>query len=178
MSELRLTAPTPENILIRTGTLADLGILALVMERAYAQRDSLALPANASEATHKELEDDYNTPGAWTHVAVTGGTVAGFALGFPASEAADITTDPRTEYLSLLMVEPEFWGRGIASCLLDKVEDRARQADKQQVVLWTRQTNNRRTQSVYERRQYNRTSNTKDDGPYGPQYQYRLNLLD
>ena len=176
MSEPLQAALAEQEIVIRTGTAADLGALALVMVRAYSERDNLSLPKSANQAAHDEIKFDFGTSDAWTYVAVKGDRIAGFALGFPSSEATDISTDHQTDYLSLLMVEPGFWGHGIGNRLLDTIEDSVRSANKQRLVLWTRQANNGRAQSIYERRGYKRTGITKQDGPYGPQYQYQLDL--
>ena len=176
MTEPELAPQVEQESVIRIGTNTDLNALALVMERAYAQRDNLALPTTAKQVSSEEIELDLNTPGAWIYTAELGSRVAGFAIGFPYSETPGAVTDTRTEYLSLLMVEPAFWGRGIGSRLLDLVELQARQAGRQHVLLWTRQANNSRTQSIYARRHYKRTGKTANDGPYGPQYQYRLDL--
>jgi ribosomal protein S18 acetylase RimI-like enzyme len=175
MNEPGWTPPCEQEISMRTGTLADLGALALVMERAYAARDNLELPTTANQAGLNEVRTNLTTPSSWNYIASISTEIVGYTIGFPASEAAITVADPETEYLSQLMVDPDFWGRGIATRLLDRVEARARQVGKRHVILWTRQANNSRSQALYERRQYHRTEETKD-GYYGPQYQYQLDL--
>jgi GNAT superfamily N-acetyltransferase len=175
MPESKLPSFNEQASSIRIGTLQDVGALALVLARANAKRDDLPLPTGVSQASCGDLEGRMNIPGAWTHVAVNAGKAVGFALGYPSSEVSSIPTDSETDYLSLLMVEPEFWGRGVASSLLDSINDYTRQANKQHLVLWTRQANNSRTQSVYLHKGYKLTGKTRDSR-HGPQFQFMLDL--
>ena len=176
MSEPSLIRPGPEGITFRPGTLADLGSFAIVMDRAYAGRDNLELPSVANEDSIKELLQDMDEPGVWSSIAHDACSPCGFVLSFPATEPVDTVAGHSTEYLSLLMVDPEYWGRGIAGQLLGEAELRAYRGDKQYMTLWTRQANNQRSQTLYERRSYVLTGETKEDSHYGAQVQYRLDL--
>lgn len=167
-----------ESIQYRDAVETDLGAIALVMQRANALRDGQPLPACVDDAVIlDDLHTRMNKDGAWTHVAAHHQRIAGFALGYPYSKGENAPVDPVTEYLSLLMVEPDYWGRGIAGKLLDIVAARAREAHKNRLVLWTRQDDNIHARSVYEHKGYTATGETRlSRHGFGLQMQYALDL--
>jgi ribosomal protein S18 acetylase RimI-like enzyme len=75
------------------------------------------------------------------------------------------------------MIEPNYWGRGIGGMLLDIAANSARQADKQQLLLWTRAEDNERARGLYERKGYSLTERTRiSQHGHGLQVQYALDL--
>lgn len=167
-----------ESLCYRPAVEADLGAMALLMERANTFRDGQPLPERIEdESVVEDIRGRMHKPGAWTHVAVDEARLAGFMLGYPYSRGEDAPIDPIKEYLSLLMVEPDYWGRGIASKLLDIAAERARQADKQQLLLWTRADENGHARIVYEHKGYVATGRTRmSRHGYGFQVQYAIDL--
>lgn len=130
-----------EPITFRPAIEADLGMMALVMERANSLRNGLPLPDRVDDS---ELDNFYartETDGVWTHAAIVSNGIAGFTLGYPYSDTQ--------EYLSLLMVEPRYWGKGIAGKLLDIAAYRARMNNKEQLLLWTGADDNERARGGY-----------------------------
>ncbi len=167
-----------ESIQFRAAVEADLGAMALVMECANALRDGRSLPASIENDTVlDDLHSRMHKEGAWTHVAADQKRIAGFMVGYPYSRGVEAPVDPTKEYLSLLMIDPDYWGKGIAGRLLDIAASRARQADKQQLLLWTRTEDNERAKAVYERKGYVVTGSTRiSQHGYGLQVQYALDL--
>ncbi|HSH56109.1 MAG TPA: GNAT family N-acetyltransferase [Candidatus Limnocylindrales bacterium] len=167
-----------ESIRYRPALEADLGAMALVMERANAFRDGQPLPTCIeNESVVDDLRTRMHKEGAWTNVAADHDRIAGFMSGYPYSEGENAPVDRTKEYLSLLMIEPDYWGRGIASRLLDIAASRARQAEKQQLLLWTRANENARARSVYEHKGYVATGRTRvSQHGYGLQVQYAVDL--
>lgn len=164
-----------EVIQTRDADPKEIGAIALVIARANAQRDGEPLPTTTTDAQISDLQERMDKPSAWTYVAVENGQVAGLALGYPRTDEDTSPLAADTEYLSLLMVEPNAWGKGIASRLLDLVAERACIAGRSHLALRTRNEDNDHARSVYEHKGFVLTGVTKDS-PYGLQVEYRLDL--
>ncbi len=166
-----------ESLAFREAQPDDFPAIALLIERANAQRDRQPLPETLTDASVVEsLVAKSNKTGAWTDVALLEGKIAGISLGYPTSETTDLSgVYPSAEYISLLMVEPEHWGKRIASLLLDRAAERARHGNKHQLVLLTRETDNGHARQFYEHKGYTQTGNTRPS-KYGRQVLYLLNL--
>lgn len=164
-----------ESIEFRNAHPQEVGAIALVIARANAQRDGVILPNAVEGSEVLDVQERMARPGAWTYVAVENDQVAGLALGYPRPEEGASPTAEDTEYLSLLMVEPNSWGKGIASRLLDLVAEKARAAGRSRLTLRTREADNDHARSVYEHKGFAFTGVTKDS-PYGLQVEYQLDL--
>lgn len=166
-----------ESITSRDMHDADLPGVTLLIERANAQRDRLPLPVTPTDLrTVEKIKDKVNRPGAWADIASVGQSLAGVCLGYPVSQARDLPVEyTGGEYISLLMVEPAYWGRGIASKLLDQAADRTRQMNKQQLLLLTREAHNDHARGVYEHKGFTLTGDTRPS-EYGLQVLYLMNL--
>jgi len=118
----------------------------------------------------RPVPDDPAAPDASHHQAVARwerdiAAVDGIALGWFGAdrlEAAVLVVPARADngrgdvisgwaHLSLLATDPEHWGRGLASRLLDHTEVRVAEQGHQLVELWT-QRDNLRARRLYERR--------------------------
>jgi GNAT superfamily N-acetyltransferase len=114
-------------------------------------------------------------PGAWTYVATADDRVIGFALGFPGDGVKDSGRESDAEYLSLLFVEPNQWGKRIASRLMDVVIERAQRDGKHELALWTRDDDNEHARGVYEHRGF-ALSGLRRVSRHGRQVHYQLEL--
>lgn len=160
-----------ETITFRQALPQEAGAIALVLSRANAQRDEEPLPPSvtASEVVH--MRQRMAVSGTWTYVAADGERLAGFALGFPGDGTGEVGTEAAAEYLSLLMVEPEYWGRRIASRLLDLAAERARAAGRSRLTLWTRDLDNEHARGAYEHKGFRLTGLARGSH-YGRQVHY------
>ena len=123
----------------------------------------------------QELPGRMAQPDAWTRVATNEGQLVGFSLGYPAEHDPTMPNAANAEYVSLLMVEPEYWGRLIGSRLLRLAAGHARNSKRDAVILWTREPDNARAHAFYEHNGYTSTGDTRHkDGEL--QRQYRLDL--
>ena len=145
----------------KIATKNDARAMALVMERANELRDGKPLSSEVSDAVLEDITERMSRHGVWVYVAVHQKNVVGLMLGYPYSQGEDMLIDPLRDYLSLLMVDPEYWGKGIASKLLDIAADNARKTGKQQLMLWTRKEDNDHARSVYEHKGYIATGRTR-----------------
>jgi GNAT superfamily N-acetyltransferase len=164
-----------EAVEFRDAIPQEIGAMALVIARANAQRDGEPIPTGVDDAQILDLQERMSRPNAWTYVAVNEGGLVGVALGYPRANEGAPSRTVDTEYLSLLMVEPDSWGKGIASRLLDLVAERARLAGRSYLTLRTRDESNGRARSVYEHKGFSLTGVTKDS-QYGRQVEYQLDL--
>lgn len=139
--------------------------------------DGKPLPVIADNDQFSDLQERMDRPNAWAYVAVDDNEVAGFALalGYPRTDESTSATMADTEYLSLLTVEPNSWGKGIASGLLDLVAERARNSGRSRLTLRTRDADNNHARSIYEHKGFVLTGATKDS-QYDRQVEYQLDL--
>jgi ribosomal protein S18 acetylase RimI-like enzyme len=70
------------------------------------------------------------------------------------------TIHPHAGHVSMVFVEPERWGRGVGSRLLDALHREMRARDWRTSSLWTR-SNNLRARRLYEGRGYSLTDEVK-----------------
>jgi GNAT superfamily N-acetyltransferase len=139
---------------IRVGTTADIGKMALVMERANAARDGQQLlEVVTDEYRLAEIHTRMGYMGAWSYLAENEKESAGFVLGHPSFSEDTIESREEDEYLALLMIEPRYWGKGVGSTLLDKAADKAITLGRERLILWTVNDNSRARQ-LYERKGY------------------------
>lgn len=168
---------TVEDFEFRHAIGEDAEAISLVIQRANAARDGLALPIALTDSeTRRDLGDRMVKPGSWAFVATAGSKIVGFALGYPSSEAAHLLPDPDTEYLSLLMVDPDLWGQKVASRLIDMAVTQTSEKDRHQLILWTRYEENERARTFYEHKGFELTGETRVSEKRGLQVQYLMNL--
>lgn len=164
-----------ESLEFRNAVPQEVGAIALVIARANAQRDGIVLPNAIEDTEALDLHERMNRPHAWTYVATKEDEIAGVALGYPRIDEDVPAADAETEYLSLLMVEPNAWGQGIASRLLDLVAERARNAGRSKLALWTRGDDNEHARVFYEHKGFVFTEQTRLS-KHGQQVEYQLTL--
>lgn len=169
------TQAEAEIIIRSTMTVRDIGAMALVTQRASAFREDQPLPDQPSHEAVADIEERITKDGFWTYMATDQNRMAGFVLGHPSSEQENIPSDPDVEYLSLLMIDPDYWGQRVASRLLDAAAERAKHIGRKEMVLWTSQTNHRARQ-VYEHKGFVLTDQTRISEYRGPQVQYSISL--
>jgi GNAT superfamily N-acetyltransferase len=150
--------------------------LALVFERATAGRDEMFLPTEIEDTQDVGyVEERMNRIEAITRVATWGQNIIGFAISHPLIETESSSDDIDTEHLSLLMIDPDYWGRRVASVLLNMTIDHARDIGRSHLTLWTRAEDNDRAQGVYKHKGFSPTGVFKDTD-HGTQFHYRLDL--
>ena|ERR1017187_1881487 len=165
---------------IRPGTIADIGKMALVLERANSFRNSNPLPETVTDqAALERLKGRMAWPNAWSFITDAPDRMAGFVLVHPS--LGEVTLEatqqsrPDVEHLALLMTEPRYWGKGIGTKLLDIAAENARDNGKEQMILWTAR-NNIRARRLYEHNGYVLSNRTRVSEFRGPLVQYILDL--
>jgi len=174
-SHLTPGGPQPAELPIRLEPLPEIDALALVRERAKAQRLGWALPETASAEARAEIHTRIGRAASWLYVAEDGAELAGFVLGYPSAGEETIETDDRIEYLALLMVEPVYWGRGIGRQLLRAALAHAVDLGRRQLTLWTAE-DNPYARGLYESEDYQLTGRQRISPRHGPLVEYRLDL--
>lgn len=155
----------------------ELAELTIVMERANAGRDGNPLPTSMegkSEAI-EAMRARMNKIAAETYVATLGEKIVGFSMSHPLIDPEHTDSDGDTQHLSLLMVDPDYWGERIASKLMDITVEHARNSGKRQLTLWTRKADNSRAQAVYGHKGFILTG-VERLSEHGEQVQYQLGL--
>jgi GNAT superfamily N-acetyltransferase len=166
---------TLNNIDFKVANSDEIYKLALVMERAKAKRDLLDAPTEPSKQTLEDVQTRLDRIGAKAHVAVYDGETVGFVLSHPLVELEKTVENTDTQHLALLMVDPEHWGKRIASKLIDQTMEQARQSGKHYVTLWTNELDNERARAVYEHKGFKLTGAHKV-GQEGKQVHYQADL--
>lgn len=149
--------------------------MALVLERAVASRDGLPLPVVVREqSSHEDIESHLEFSDAWMYVAedLDGDKIVGFVIGHSPLTPRIATT---AEYLALLMTEPNYWGFGIGTALLDRAAEEARAKSKHEVFLWVAATNVR-ARRLYEHHGYRLAERQRVHERQGLSELYRLGL--
>lgn len=159
--------------------MADTPSVALLIERANAQRDNLPLPEVLTDLKSvQKIQHKIHLPGAWAVRANFDSRLAGICIGYPVSQARDLPVQyAGGEYISLLMVEPAFWGRRVASTLIDYVAELARQKNSHELLLLTREAQNDHARTIYEHKGFVLTGDTRPS-KYGTQVLYIMRLYD
>jgi ribosomal protein S18 acetylase RimI-like enzyme len=94
-------------------------------------------------------------------VGCDGELVVAMALSEPYRERHGAgTVRPRAGHVSMVFVDPERWGRGVGSRLLDALHREMRARDWRTSSLWTR-SNNVRARRLYEGCGYSLTDDVK-----------------
>jgi GNAT superfamily N-acetyltransferase len=161
----------------RSAAQGDTKEMAVLVERARAKRDQQPLPLVVTDKLEfARISERIRRPGAWTHLAYDGSRLVGFVAGDPTLTKGRDAFIQGSEHLGLLMVDPEYWGRGIGGQLLDWAAEYNRGKSKKHIELWT-QKDNVRARALYERKGYYLTGAEKrmeDRGVESIQYQLDL----
>ncbi|MDP9110632.1 MAG: GNAT family N-acetyltransferase [Candidatus Eremiobacteraeota bacterium] len=139
------------SVTIRRGSVDDLPRTSEVWDRAnrhYGRTLAAEHQGNAivENTARRMINDD-----ADLLVAEVDGKLAGMLLGSPVRE--DRGSGPVIEglaHISWVAVEPAYWGRGVATLLIEELLDIFRAKKVSRVRLWTHQ-DNVRAQRIYER---------------------------
>ncbi len=161
----------------RPAAQGDTQEMAVLAERARAERSQQPLPLAVTDKLElARISERIQRPGAWTHLAYDGQRLVGFVAGDPTlTEDRDAFIEG-SEHLGMLMVDPEYWGRGIGEQLLDWAAEHNRAKGMQHIELWTPK-DNVRARALYERKGYYLTGAEKrleERGVEGIQYQLDL----
>ena len=138
----------------RPATQRDIKEMSVLSDRARAKRDQQ--PHSSTTTDNLEparISERIRRPGAWTYLAYDGSRLVGFDAGDPTSTEERDAFVEGSEHLGMLMVDPEYWGRGIGGQLLDWVAEHTRGKDAKHIELWT-QKDNVRARTLYERKGY------------------------
>src|SRR3989344_2243750 len=142
----------PVHFTFRVGITADIDAMALTMERANAGRDGRPLPEVITD--EYRLEEVHRRMGyedSWTYLAESGRKLAGFVLGHSSDTEDTIETREQDEYLALLMAEPDTWGTGVSSVLVDMAYDHARALGRERMLLGPGGHNNALSRRFYKK---------------------------
>jgi ribosomal protein S18 acetylase RimI-like enzyme len=102
----------------------------------------------------EKLDDDE----ACVVIGIESGRVVAMALAEPGREArGQGAIAPGLGHVSMVFVDPERWGRGVGTSLLDALHYAMLERGWRTSSLWTRVTN-RRARRLYERRGYRQTA--------------------
>ena len=121
---------------IRPGTLDDIEAMALVTERTNADRAGLPLPTAipAPSEDYQDLLENNRYPGYWSHAALVDDRLAGFVAGYPGIlRGEDAGAD--SEYLWLLMIDPDYQRRGLGRTLLRLAAGKAEENGADSIFL-------------------------------------------
>lgn len=159
---------------IRHGDPGDIGAMALTQERAWAQEagDPL-LPSRPTYFCRKLIAMCFAAPNAWSFVAPAEDRLAGFAIGAPIM-GGDTRAEP-TDYLSFLMVEPDYWGLGLGATLLGAAANDALDCGYQRMSLFT-PVKAQRARGLYEHRGFRPTGEQASHSRHGLMMQYIAHL--
>jgi ribosomal protein S18 acetylase RimI-like enzyme len=133
-----------ERFEIKPAAPEDTEPMALLLERINASRNGLPLPSELPAETREKacLEERTYWDGYWSQLAMDGDTLAGFANGYsgdsknsPAHNTAEHRT--KSEYLWLLMVDPDYQRRGLGRHLLRLAGCQAKLAGARELTLKT-----------------------------------------
>lgn len=109
-------------------------------------------------------------------IAEVGGKLAGMLLGSPSREnRGDGPIIAGWAHVSWVAVDPAYWGRGIATQLMEDLLERLREKKFRHVQLWTHQ-DNVRAQRVYERLGFTATGQQMTDSVGALILHYALDL--
>ncbi len=164
-----------EAIQYRQAAFSEAAALALTMERANAPRAGEPVPEVASGQALEDVDTRMKRIAARTYAAAYGERIIGFALSHPLIETGDPHAYTDTQHLSFLMVDPDYWGRGIASNLIDLTADHARATRRGLLTLWTDEIDNDRARALYGRKGFI-LSGVRRTIEQRSQLQYVLNL--
>ena len=171
-----MTTPESVDFELRQGRISDIGAMALVLERANAQKNGDKLQEGIIDPeTYIRIQQRLEKPHSWSYVSIHADKVVGFVIGHPSVEDETLIADPKAEHLALLMTDPDFWGRGIATELLNVATQHAREIGNERMVLWTAQSNTR-ARSLYEQNGFKLIDQTRISKYQGLLVQYLLNL--
>ena len=182
MSEFRYPSRSeaaPTEFTVQPGTMTDIDAMSIVLQRAHSFRDSEpANPVLNDVESLVELQERINYPGAWSFLAFDNSRLAGFVLGHSSSVEKTVTPDKDTDFLALLMTDPDYWGVGIGSTLLDTAADSARANGKKHLVLCA-EADNLRAIRLYTRKNYYLTEGFRQISKrQKPLRYYRRDLLE
>ena len=142
------------DFLVCPGTPEDIETMALLTERANAGRAGEPLPTVIPEGSkdYADLLERKNYDGYWSHLAFDGDQLAGFTAGYPGTWKGE-DDGLNSEYLWLLMVDPDYQKRGLGRALLRLVGHAAETRGAESVVLYAA-TGNMPARKLYESEGY------------------------
>lgn len=156
-SELALNQESLSGFEVRSGFPDDIEAMALLTERADADRAGRPLPIVIPEGSedYADLLERQHYAGFWSHLVFDGDRLAGFTAGYPGSWKGE-DDGSNSDYLWLLMIDPDYQRKGIGRSLLRLAGASAYETGASSLVLFTA-TDNHRAISLYESEGYRRT---------------------
>ncbi|MDB5170427.1 MAG: Acetyltransferase family [Candidatus Saccharibacteria bacterium] len=148
---------------LRAGIAADIEAMALLTERASAHSVGEPLPPtipNAAEA-YGELQKRRHYDGYWSHLAFDADKLAGFTAGYSGTwKGEDDKTN--SQYLWLLMVDPDYQRRGLGRALVRVAADASKQNGAENLILYAASDNTRESK-LYESEGFEKVSSVLSD---------------
>lgn len=167
----------PGGLRYRPAEVTDAEAIQLVIERAVTARRSEPIPTHVlSQEAVKRNEIQLSKDSTWSRLVFDGSRLIGLAIGTPATNLETGETVPNREHLNLLMIDPEYWSKGIGGGLLDWVDSEMVGRGVKSIDLWTG-SDNQPARNLYEKKGYHTTGMTRAHPIYGePQVQFEKYL--
>jgi ribosomal protein S18 acetylase RimI-like enzyme len=149
----------------RVGKPPDAAALASVLLEAFATYREWAPKGWKPHGTPGELEaqlifERLGLPGYWCRIAETADEAVGYIVLRPATTYGDAPEPiPGLGHIWHLFVRPAWWGRGVATSLLEEAMNEARRREYTAARLWTPRENSR-ARAFYEREGWRTTDAT------------------
>ena len=161
---------------IRPGTEDDIEAMALVTERTNADRAGQPLPESIPEESedYSDLQERIHYDGYWSHLAFDRERLAGFVCGYPGTWKGE-DSGGNSDYLWLLMVDPEYQRQGLGKKLLEIAADDATARLAESLTLYV-STQNKKAAALYETVGFRAIESVTSDRQ-GELIKYTLDLL-
>ncbi len=132
-----LAVPTFQKFEIITQPEGHLEEMALLTTRAY-HKGWLPIPTSlVPESEHlTKLTERQNYKGFWSFLAFDGDRLAGFTAGYQGNWKNEIS-DNNSDYLWLLMIDPDYQRKGLGRALLQLAEASALEDGANSLILYT-----------------------------------------
>jgi ribosomal protein S18 acetylase RimI-like enzyme len=98
------------------------------------------------------------SPSTWSRLVYDDNELVGLIQGRPGTDPDTNKKVEGREHISLLMVRPDHWGKGIGSGLLDWIFEDMKSKGFKEISLWT-ETDNQLSRPLYERKGFKLTGN-------------------
>ncbi len=171
---------TRSNLILRSGVPGDVEAMALVSERATAQRLENATPKVLSGDSRylADFNQRIHYDRYWSYLAFHEDRLAGFVAGYPGSWNRDKSaeSDNKSDYLWLEMIDPDYQGKRIGSKLFEVANSASKNRGMERIYLYTHK-DNERMQKLVRKAGYKQLGETALSAREGELTQYELELI-